>query len=324
MEVTARNANGAAVATTNGVITVEFDAQKLELSGVAVHAGYKSVEIGDGLVKFAYANAEEIPAGQPVATLTFQTRACVSTEVSSFYEQVNDGKPAAKSSTAVSTHEPVVQNASNPTCTEDGYTGDIVCSICGEMLEPGEVIPAHCASKAFQDVDITKWYHPYIDYVVDKGLMQGMGNGMFAPDANMTRAQLVTVLYRMAGSPHVESATSFQDVPVGTWYTGRCRMGSCQRRHQGCHPGLLPTPCTGATREQMFTFFVRFAALNGETIETKGDLTNFTDAASLSPYAVEAVTWAYESGLLVGISSNTRPQGHLQPRARLPQFSPLL
>ena len=100
VEVTARNANGAAVATTNGVITVEFDAQKLELSGVAVHAGYKSVEIGDGLVKFAYANAEEIPAGQPVATLTFQTRACVSTEVSSFYEQVNDGKPAAKSSTA--------------------------------------------------------------------------------------------------------------------------------------------------------------------------------------------------------------------------------
>ena len=70
------------------------------MSGVAVHAGYKSVEIGDGLVKFAYANAEEIPAGQPVATLTFQTRACVSTEVSSFYEQVNDGKPAAKSSTA--------------------------------------------------------------------------------------------------------------------------------------------------------------------------------------------------------------------------------
>ncbi len=309
VEVTARNADGAAVASTNGVITVEFDAQKLELSGVAVHAGYKSVEIGDGLVKFAYANAEEIPAGQPVATLTFQTRACVSTEVSSFYEQVNDGKPAAKSSTAVSTHEPVVQNASNPTCTEDGYTGDTVCSICGEMLEPGEVIPAHCASKIFQDVDIAKWYHPYIDYVVDKGLMQGMGNGMFAPDANMTRAQLVTVLYRMAGSPHVESATSFQDVPVGTWYTDAVVWAYANGVTKGVTPDYFQ-PHAPVTREQMFTLFARFAALNGETIETKGDLTNFTDAASLSPYAVEAVTWAYESGLLVGISSNTlAPRG---------------
>ena len=307
VEVTARNADGAAVASTNGVITVEFDAQKLELSGVAVHAGYKSVEIGDGLVKFAY--AEEIPAGQPVATLTFQTRACVSTEVSSFYEQVNDGKPAAKSSTAVSTHEPVVQNASNPTCTEDGYTGDTVCSICGEMLEPGEVIPAHCASKIFQDVDIAKWYHPYIDYVVDKGLMQGMGNGMFAPDANMTRAQLVTVLYRMAGSPHVESATSFQDVPVGTWYTDAVVWAYANGVTKGVTPDYFQ-PHAPVTREQMFTLFARFAALNGETIETKGDLTNFTDAASLSPYAVEAVTWAYESGLLVGISSNTlAPRG---------------
>ena len=139
--------------------------------------------------------------------------------------------------------------------------------------------------------------------------MQGMGNGMFAPDANMTRAQLVTVLYRMAGSPHVESATSFQDVPVGTWYTDAVVWAYANGVTKGVTPDYFQ-PHAPVTREQMFTFFVRFAALNGETIETKGDLTNFTDAASLSPYAVEAVTWAYESGLLVGISSNTlAPRG---------------
>lgn len=309
VEVTARNANGAAVATTNGVITVEFDAQKLELSGVAVHAGYKSVEIGDGLVKFAYANAEEIPAGQPVATLTFQTRACVSTEVSSFYEQVNDGKPAAKSSTAVSTHEPVVQNASNPTCTEDGYTGDIVCSICGEMLEPGEVIPAHCASKAFQDVDITKWYHPYIDYVVDKGLMQGMGNGMFAPDANMTRAQLVTVLYRMAGSPAVEDVeTKFTDVEADRYYTDAVAWAVKTGVTRGVSeisfaPGKL------LDRQEAATMLYRFAEATGRDVTARVDLNKFSDAAKVVGWAEEAMAWAVAEGLLKGY-----PGGQLCPR----------
>lgn len=72
------------------MITVEFDAQKLELSGVAVHAGYKSVEIGDGLVKFAYANAEEIPMPASLWQPSHSKLEPVwSTEVSSFYEQVN-------------------------------------------------------------------------------------------------------------------------------------------------------------------------------------------------------------------------------------------
>lgn len=303
VEVMANGSQGTAVAATNGVATVTYDDSKLELDSVAVHAAYSAVEIGDGQVRFAYTNNPAVSANQPVATLTFRTKVCVSTEVEILHEQVNDEKPAAKSSLAISTHEPVVQNVSNPTCTEDGYTGDTVCSICGDLLKSGEVIPAHCASEAFQDVDTTKWYHPYIDYVVDKGLMQGMGNGMFAPNDDTTRAQFVTVLYRMAGSPQVEHATSFQDVPAGIWYTDAIAWAYANGITKGVTPNHFQ-PNAPVTREQMFTFFARFAALNGETIEGTGDLTHFTDAASLSAYAVEAVTWAYESGLLVGLSNN--------------------
>lgn len=96
VEVTAKNAQGVEVAATNGVATVEFDGEKLELTHVVVHAGYKSVVTGDGTVKFAYANSEEIAAGQPIATLTFQAKPCISTDITMTHHQVNEEKPLMK------------------------------------------------------------------------------------------------------------------------------------------------------------------------------------------------------------------------------------
>ena len=181
VEVTAKNAEGAEVATTNGVAAVEFDSEKLELVHVAVHADYKSVETGDGAVRFAYANQEEIAAGQPIATLTFRTKLCVSSDITITHHQVNEENPPYEETVLATFHEVQLRNAKGATCTEAGYTGDEVCTVCGRTLKQGEEIPAHCASGEFTDLDICCWYHQYTDYVLDRGLMQGMGNGIFAP-----------------------------------------------------------------------------------------------------------------------------------------------
>ena len=167
--------------SANAAATVEFDSEKLELVHVAVHADYKSVETGDGAVRFAYANQEEIAAGQPIATLTFRTKLCVSSDITITHHQVNEENPAYEETVLATSHEVQLQNAKEATCTEAGYTGDEVCTVCGRTLKQGEEIPAHCASGEFTDLDISSWYHQYTDYVLDRGLMQGMGNGIFAP-----------------------------------------------------------------------------------------------------------------------------------------------
>ena len=201
-------------------------------------------------------------------------------------------------------HTTELVGAKDATCDEDGYTGDLVCTVCGETVETGEVIPAHCASKAFNDVDTGKWYHAYIDYVVDNGLMVGVEEDLFAPEAAMTRAQLVTVLYRMAGSPAVETTAPFTDVKEGSFYADAVAWAY----ETGVAKGVTDEafdPNTSVTREQMVTFFARYAELSGVTVTAEGDLSSFTDGSTVSAYAKAAVAWAVENGLIQGVGDNT-------------------
>ena len=79
-------------------------------------------------------------------------------------------------------HKLELRDAKEATCTEDGYTGDEVCTTCGEIVKRGEVIPAHCPSKAFADLNTGRWYHEYTDYVIARELMNGMDETHFAPE----------------------------------------------------------------------------------------------------------------------------------------------
>ena len=116
-------------------------------------------------------------------------------------------------------HKGELVNAKEATCTEDGYTGDEVCTVCGEIVKQGQIIPANCPSKAFADLDTACWYHEYTDYVIAQGFMKGVGGDRFAPDASLTRGQLVTTLYRLAGEPEVKGKASFADVPEGQYFS---------------------------------------------------------------------------------------------------------
>ena len=217
----------------------------------------------------------------------------------------------------VADHVEEVRGAKAATCTEDGYSGDVYCTVCGALVSAGEVIPAHCASKSFTDVDTNQWYHTYVDYVVDHGIMNGMGGGRFAPNGNVTRAQLVTTLYRMAGSPQVEEMSTFADVHANRWYSAAVAWA----QDVGIAVGVTETafqPNGFTTREQAATFLYRYVTEYLKQEPTQGvDLSAYQDAASISPYAEEALAWATAEGILEGFGDDTLKPKDVLSRAQL-------
>lgn len=224
----------------------------------------------------------------------------------------------------VADHVEEVRGAKAATCTEDGYSGDVYCTVCGALVSAGEVIPAHCASKSFTDVDTNQWYHTYVDYVVDHGIMNGMGGGRFAPNGNVTRAQLVTTLYRMAGSPQVEEMSTFADVPANRWYSAAVAWA----QDVGVAVGVTETafqPNDSTTREQAATFLYRYVTEYLKQEPTQGaDLSAYQDAASISPYAKEALAWATAEGILEGFEDDTLRPRDVLSRAQLAKLMTIM
>ncbi len=154
-----------------------------------------------------------------------------------------------------------------------------------------------CPSAEFSDVDAKAWYHEAIDYAVGNGLMNGMGDGTFAPNAEMTRAQLVTVLYRMAGSPSVEGIENpFKDVAENAWFVDAVLWAADNGIVNGTSADTF-SPNAAATREQFVTILYRYTA--GEAVEDD-KLADVPDADRISDYAREAMNWAVANGLIQG------------------------
>lgn len=169
---------------------------------------------------------------------------------------------------------------------------------------------------SYNDVTAGDWFTPDVIYVTLTGLMNGTGDG-FSPNNNINRAQLVTVLYRMAGEPEVTGENPFTDVPDGQWYTDAVLWAA----ENGITDGTSETtfsPNNPLTREQMATFLYRFANFEaGEPIEVTGDLSGYTDADLVADYAVDAMTWAVGEGVISGIGNNTLAPDNTASRAQM-------
>ncbi|MGM9523918.1 MAG: S-layer homology domain-containing protein [Faecousia sp.] len=182
------------------------------------------------------------------------------------------------------------------------------CSVCGatenrDIPALGEEKPVYgeCHFDDFSDCK-DKWYHEAVDFTVENGLMNGVGNGKFDPSGSMTRAMIVTVLYRQAGEPNVKGPSTFTDVPTGVWYSDAIAWA----QEFGIVNGVSDTefaPEASVTREQIATILWRFEA----SPEKEADLTSFKDAAKISGYAVKAMTWAVSVGILNGDNGNLKP-----------------
>ena len=162
---------------------------------------------------------------------------------------------------------------------------------------------------SYNDVKAGDWYANAVNYVTLTGLMNGTGDG-FSPNLAINRGMMVTVLYRMAGSPEVTAENPFTDVPADTWYTDAVIWAS----ENGITAGTSETtfsPTNSLTREQLATFFYRFADFeNPDPIEITGDLSGFSDADQVASYATDAMKWAIGEGLISGTTETT-----LSPKA---------
>ena len=147
-----------------------------------------------------------------------------------------------------------------------------------------------------------------------------MGAGLFAPNSETTRAQLVTILHRLAGQPAPSGDSGFSDVETGTWYTDAVAWAA----QNGIVNGVSDTqfaPGDDITREQLAVILYRYATYQGYDVSQRADLSGFVDAGTISTYAQEALSWANAQGLVLGFEDDSlRPQGNAS-RPRSPRYS---
>ena len=208
-----------------------------------------------------------------------------------------------------------------PTETEDGVK-TFVCLVCGTVAT--ESIPAEsqgqgdcvygdaCGSVTFTDMPAPDhWAHAGIDFAVANKLFNGMSATTFAPDKTMTRAMLVTVLWRSAGEPEAKSA-DFKDVPDGKWYSQAVSWAAEQGIVNGMGDGTF-RPDNQITREQLATILFRYAKVMEKESADRADLDSFPDAKDVQTYATEAFRWAVAEGLVNGVRDSGTGMNFLRP-----------
>ena len=178
---------------------------------------------------------------------------------------------------------------------------------------------ANCPSKDFADIPSDYWAHAEIDYVVDIGLFRGTSTTAFSPDKEMTRAMLVTVLYRLANSPSVAGLKNeFPDVQKNAYYDAILWAHKNNIAH-GFNDGTF-RPNDPITREQFATFLQRFAA-NVYGMDTESahyaNLNTFSDASDVDSAYRESMSWAVGEGIIKGRTATTLDPNGFATRAQV-------
>lgn len=156
---------------------------------------------------------------------------------------------------------------------------------------------ANCPANKFTDVNTDLWYHNAIDFVLTNGLMSGVGDSTFAPNANLSRAMLAQILYNQEGKPAVTNTSVFDDVAAGMWYTNAIAWAAENGVVSGLGDGKFG-PNNNITREQLAVMLFRYAG--SPSAAGGGSLDRFADGSKASSYAQEALVWATGMGIMNG------------------------
>lgn len=153
----------------------------------------------------------------------------------------------------------------------------------------------------FSDVSTSAWYCDEVNWAYDNGLMNGVGTRTFAPESNLTRGQLVTVLYRLEKEP-AAAKSPFTDVGTNEYYTKAVNWAAAN----GIVDGITTTtfaPNAPVSREQMATILYRYSEYKKYSTTDKADLSGYTDASKISSYATDAMKWANAEALITGVTT---------------------
>ena len=296
------------------IYTIDFGGEVTDFSHLTSHVA----NIGEGTYSVTFKAISY--AERATSELKFSLTVDVKTEEPENPALVPDPNPITITQPANGTVSTNLSNASagakiTVTATPDSGYELAYITVNGEKIEgntftmPDEAVTVSAvfvpATGGFADVVPGAWYYDAVNYVVANGLMDGVSATQFAPDANMTRAMLVTILWRVEGEPVVNYLLPFTDVPGDTWYTEAVRWAASE----GIVSGVSDTsfaPNAEITREQLAAILWRYA---GEPA-TAATLDAFTDAAQVSAYAADAMSWCVGEGIITGTTETTlSPQG---------------
>lgn len=161
-----------------------------------------------------------------------------------------------------------------------------------------------CPVDPFKDTANNAWWHDGIHYCVQQGLMNGVASDQFAPNGTTTRAMIVTILWRMEGSPATSYGMSFTDVPAGQWYTEAIRWAQSTGVVTG-YDAKTFGPNDNVTREQLAAILYRYTAHKGGDVSKRSTLAQFTDVNQISSWALENIQWANAVGMVNGRTDTT-------------------
>ena len=230
-------------------------------------------------------------------------------------------------------HTEAVDAAVEATCTETGLTEGKHCSVCSEILVKQETVPAKghtfqngkctvCGANdpewviPFKDVAENDWFFEGVKFVFQNELFNGTAADTFSPNAPMTRAMLVTVLWRLDGKTAPKAACAFTDVDATAYYADAVAWAA----ENGVVKGVDEThfaPEAEVTREQLAAILFRYAEKKGVDTAKRAALSTFPDADKVSNYAKDAMAWAVETGLINGIKA--AKETTLAPQATAPR-----
>jgi hypothetical protein len=171
------------------------------------------------------------------------------------------------------------------------------------LLDGGATIKFADTSKTFDDVGET-WYTDAVDFATSHELFNGVSDGSFEPEGDMTRAMLVTVLHRLEDEPTTALSGSFDDVSTGRWYSEAVEWASENELIDGYGEGKFGVN-DSVTRQQLATILYRYAGLQGLDLTASGDLSGFTDGGETASWASDAMQWAVGAGILGGNGDGT-------------------
>ena len=165
-------------------------------------------------------------------------------------------------------------------------------------------------TEPFIDVNEGDWFYDAVAYAYENELMDGVGGNRFAPNSATTRAQLVTILYRLEGQPAVSGDLPFTDVEAGTWYTNAVGWAAQNGIVNGVGDDTF-APGNDLTREQLVTILYRYAESKSYDVSASADLAGYPDGEEIQAYAREAMAWAVAENIIRGMEDDTlKPAGN--------------
>ena len=203
-----------------------------------------------------------------------------------------------------------IRDRSDITCTKGSSTIDPPAPVIPVTpSKPGNTGTTGTTLR-FDDVSRSDWFYDDVRYVYENGIMDGTGAYRFAPNAQLTRAMIVTILYRMDGSPAMSGASDFKDVDSNKWFAKAVAWAAANGIVNGYGSGRFG-PNDPVTREQLAAILYRYTAYRNASTASNGDnLASFRDLGTVSGYALESMNWAVGAGLLKGANGKLDPKAN--------------